>query len=63
MKRAARRLSFINDLIGILRAKQSIAAWRVLVGVWIPKRWDLSLSALAQFTKPKVPPPNPWIHQ
>ncbi len=61
MKGAARRLSFINDLIGILRAKQSIAAWRVLVGLWIPKRWDLSLSALAQFTKPKVPPPNPWI--
>jgi hypothetical protein len=60
MKGGAQRLSFINDIIGILEP-QFIAAWRVLVGVWIPKRWDLSLSALAQFTKPKVPPSNPWI--
>lgn len=43
------------------RAKRLIAAWRILVGVWAPKRWDLSLSALSQYTTPKIPPDNPWI--
>ncbi|CAA7263179.1 unnamed protein product [Cyclocybe aegerita] len=43
------------------RAKRFIAAWRVLVGVWTPKRWDLSIGALAQYMKPRTPPPNPWI--
>lgn len=38
-----------------------IAAWRVLVGVWAPRRWELSLSALSQYTTPLVPPENPWI--
>src|SRR6266508_4898818 len=38
-----------------------MAAWRVLVGVWAPKRWDVSLPALKQYTMPKIPPPNPWI--
>jgi glycerol-3-phosphate O-acyltransferase/dihydroxyacetone phosphate acyltransferase len=33
----------------------------VLVGVWVPKRWDLSLTALSQYTSPRVPPENPWI--
>lgn len=42
-------------------AKRFVAAWRVLVGVWTPKRWDLSLAALSQFTKPPTPPANPWI--
>lgn len=45
----------------IIRAKRFIAAWRVLVGVWAPKRWDVSTPALKQYTKPKIPPPNPWI--
>ncbi|KAF8725175.1 hypothetical protein AX14_008302 [Amanita brunnescens Koide BX004] len=43
------------------RAKRIIAAWRVLVGVWAPKRWDMSLSALSQYTTPRTPPGNPWI--
>ncbi|KAM5533716.1 hypothetical protein V8D89_012589, partial [Ganoderma adspersum] len=43
------------------RAKRLVAAWRVLVGVWAPKRWDMSLSAVAQYTVPRVPPENPWI--
>jgi len=42
-------------------AKRFIAAWRILVGVWIPKKWDLSLSALSQYTKPRIPPVSPWI--
>lgn len=42
-------------------AKRCIAAWRVLVGVWVPKKWDLSLNALSQYTTPRVPPENPWI--
>jgi len=33
----------------------------VLVGVWIPKRWDLSLNAVAQYTIPRVPAENEWI--
>ncbi|EAU91635.2 hypothetical protein CC1G_09317 [Coprinopsis cinerea okayama7 len=43
------------------RAKRFVAAWRVLVGVWTPKRFDLSMGALSQFMTPKTPPPNPWI--
>lgn len=41
--------------------KRVVAAWRVLVGVWAPKHWDLSLTALTQYTVPKVPPANIWI--
>jgi len=43
------------------RAKRLIAAWRILVGVWAPKQWDLSLAALSQYTTPETPPDNPWI--
>ena len=38
-----------------------MAAWRVLVGIWTPKRWDLSLTALSQYTTPRQPPASPWI--
>ena len=38
-----------------------MAAWRVLVGIWTPKRWDLSLTALSQYTTPPQPPASPWI--
>jgi len=43
------------------RAKRLFAAWRVLVGVWIPKKWDLAVSALGQYTTPFIPPENPWV--
>ena len=43
------------------RAKHLFAAWRVLVGVWIPKKWDLSVSSLGQYTTPFIPPENPWV--
>ncbi|CCM06106.1 uncharacterized protein FIBRA_08355 [Fibroporia radiculosa] len=43
------------------RAKRLIAAWRILVGVWIPKKWDMSMSALAQYTIPLIPAENEWI--
>ena len=43
--------------------KRVIATWRVLVGVWAPKRWDLSLAALSQYTTPLVPPESPWVEQ
>ncbi|KAF8070166.1 glycerol-3-phosphate-acyltransferase [Lyophyllum atratum] len=43
------------------RAKRIIAAWRVLVGVWVPTRWDLSLAALSQYTTPTPPKENPWV--
>ena len=43
------------------RAKHLFAAWRVLVGVWTPKKWDLAVSALGQYTIPFIPPENPWV--
>lgn len=43
------------------RTKRLLAAWRVLVGVWIPKKWDLAVSALGQYTTPFIPPENPWV--
>jgi len=43
------------------RAKRFVAAWRVLVGIWTPRRWDLSLTALSQYTTPPQPPASPWI--
>ncbi len=49
----------LNSVID--RVKRVTAAWRVLVGVWAPKKWDLSLSALSQYTTPQTPPENPWI--
>ena len=38
-----------------------MAAWRVLIGIWTPKQWELSSTALSQYTKPPTPPENPWI--
>ncbi|OSX65691.1 hypothetical protein POSPLADRAFT_1052363 [Postia placenta MAD-698-R-SB12] len=49
----------IND--NYEHAKRLVAAWRVLVGLWIPKRWDLSINALSQYTIPRVPPENEWV--
>ena len=43
------------------RAKRLHATWRILVGVWAPKGWDLSGTALSEYMSPKIPPPNPWI--
>jgi glycerol-3-phosphate O-acyltransferase / dihydroxyacetone phosphate acyltransferase len=34
-----------------------------LIGVWGPREWDLSLSALSTYTKVEPPPPNPWLDQ
>jgi glycerol-3-phosphate O-acyltransferase / dihydroxyacetone phosphate acyltransferase len=31
------------------------------MGVWAPKRWDLSLAALSQYTTPPIPTPNLWL--
>ncbi|KAI3604698.1 glycerol-3-phosphate o-acyltransferase [Moniliophthora roreri] len=42
-------------------AKRFIAAWRILIGVWAPKKWDLSMPALSQYTTPLIPKENPWI--
>ncbi|KAI0684811.1 glycerol-3-phosphate-acyltransferase [Cytidiella melzeri] len=50
---------FIDDTLD--HARRLLAAWRVLVGVWAPKTWDLSLSSLAPYTIPKVPRENPWV--
>ncbi|KIJ68024.1 hypothetical protein HYDPIDRAFT_107608 [Hydnomerulius pinastri MD-312] len=49
----------VND--NYMHLKRVIAAWRVLVGVWAPKRWDLPLAALSQYTTPQIPPENPWV--
>ena len=37
------------------------AAWRVLIGVWAPKNWEYSLTALAQYTATPIPRENEWI--
>jgi len=43
------------------RGKRFMAAWRVLVGIWTPKQWELSSTALSPYTKPPTPPESPWI--
>ncbi|KAH9932642.1 glycerol-3-phosphate-acyltransferase [Fomitopsis serialis] len=55
--------SYHNKLVNnnYERVKRLVAAWRILVGVWIPKKWDLSLNALAQYTVPSLPAENEWI--
>ncbi|ETW82495.1 hypothetical protein HETIRDRAFT_458415 [Heterobasidion irregulare TC 32-1] len=42
-------------------AKRLVAAWRVLIGVWAPKRFEYPLTTLAQYTTTPIPPVNPWI--
>ncbi|TFY71016.1 hypothetical protein EVG20_g1991 [Dentipellis fragilis] len=41
--------------------KRLEAAWRVLIGVWAPKKWEYPLATLQQYTTPRTPPANPWI--
>ncbi|KAI0246459.1 hypothetical protein BJV78DRAFT_1135151 [Lactifluus subvellereus] len=41
--------------------KRVAAAWRVLIGVWAPKKWEYSLTALEQYTATPIPPANEWI--
>ncbi|KAI0293227.1 glycerol-3-phosphate-acyltransferase [Russula brevipes] len=41
--------------------KRVAAAWRVLIGVWAPKKWEYSLTALAQYTATPIPPTNEWV--
>jgi glycerol-3-phosphate O-acyltransferase / dihydroxyacetone phosphate acyltransferase len=41
--------------------KRVAAAWRVLIGVWAPKKWEYSMTALAQYTATPIPPANEWI--
>ncbi|KAI0047908.1 glycerol-3-phosphate-acyltransferase [Auriscalpium vulgare] len=41
--------------------KRVEAAWRVLIGVWAPKKWDYPLATLKQYTTTPIPPANPWI--
>ncbi|KAF7322149.1 PlsC domain-containing protein [Mycena kentingensis (nom. inval.)] len=38
-----------------------LATWRVLVGVWGPKRWDLSISALTPYITPVFPKESEYI--
>lgn len=51
----------MNFIDNYSHAKRLIAAWRILVGVWTPKRFDLSMAALSQYTTPKVPKENEWV--
>ncbi|CAE6483869.1 unnamed protein product [Rhizoctonia solani] len=43
-------------------AKRFMAAWRVLIGVWGPKRWDLSGTAVELWAKPRERPANEWLN-
>ncbi|KAJ7141153.1 glycerol-3-phosphate-acyltransferase [Mycena epipterygia] len=42
-------------------AKRLLATWRVLVGVWAPKRWEFSLAALAPYMTPVFPKESEFI--
>ncbi|KAG9086983.1 hypothetical protein FRC07_012939, partial [Ceratobasidium sp. 392] len=55
---AVYHVSIIDD--NYEHAKRFMAAWRVLIGVWGPKRWDLSLAAVEPWTKPRERPLNEW---
>ncbi|KAJ3810864.1 glycerol-3-phosphate-acyltransferase [Lentinula lateritia] len=44
-------------------ARRFITAWRILIGVWAPKKWDLSVTALSLYTTPKTPKENPWVEK
>ena len=39
------------------------AAWRVLIGVWAPKKWEYSLTALSQYTATHIPPTNERVSE
>ncbi|CAE6366655.1 unnamed protein product [Rhizoctonia solani] len=52
-------VSMIDD--NYEHAKQFMAAWRVLIGVWGPTRWDLSGTAVEPWTKPREPPASEWV--
>ncbi|KAI5889222.1 uncharacterized protein SCHCODRAFT_02510249 [Schizophyllum commune H4-8] len=49
----------IND--NYEHAKRLIATWRVLIGVWAPKRWEYPLANLTQYTTPAIPKPSEWV--
>ncbi|KAK6972111.1 PlsC domain-containing protein [Favolaschia claudopus] len=42
-------------------AKRLLATWRVLMGVWAPKRWEFPISALAPYTTPVFPKESEYI--
>lgn len=54
-------LNFPTFTDGLHSAKRLIAAWRVLVGVWAPARWEFSIAAIAQYATPIAPEANPWL--
>ncbi|CEL60758.1 hypothetical protein RSOLAG1IB_03997 [Rhizoctonia solani AG-1 IB] len=56
---AVYHVSIIDD--NYEHAKQFMAAWRVLIGVWGPPSWDLSRAAVEPWTKPRERPENEWI--
>ncbi|EJD41912.1 acyltransferase [Auricularia subglabra TFB-10046 SS5] len=42
-------------------AKRLLATWRILVGVWLPKRWEIAFNNLAPYTELVLPPANPFL--
>lgn len=55
-------LPFFFRLLNLLiSTNQLLTTWRVLLGVWMPKKWDLSLSALTPYITPHIPPPSEYI--
>jgi glycerol-3-phosphate O-acyltransferase / dihydroxyacetone phosphate acyltransferase len=41
--------------------KRVAAAWRISIGVWAPKKWEYSLTALSQYIATPILPANQWI--
>jgi glycerol-3-phosphate O-acyltransferase/dihydroxyacetone phosphate acyltransferase len=58
---AAYHIKMIND--NYEHAKRFVATWRVLLGVWAPKRLEMSLTALSQYTQPPIPKDNPYVER
>lgn len=54
-------LRLLLSLTFAFSAKQLMAAWRVLVGIWVPKRSELSMTALQQYLVPERPAESQWI--
>ncbi|TFL03121.1 glycerol-3-phosphate-acyltransferase [Pterulicium gracile] len=53
-------IKMINGTLSRL-AKRLLATWRVLLGIWAPKSFEMSLPALSQYTTPSIPKDNPYV--
>ncbi|KAJ7596003.1 glycerol-3-phosphate-acyltransferase [Mycena floridula] len=55
--------AYHNRIVGgnYERMKRFLAAWRVLVGIWAPRSWEMNMGQLEEFRRPVVPKESEWI--